>query len=208
MKGRRGLIFFAAAVLLIAAAVLAVLADIRIRAVRGELSEFTAKNAAASAILCGVEETVKDAKFYYSDVTKIVRDGEGNVKSIITDAARLNTVSNAANRNVDKRISSLSVDPVKIPLTSLFGSELVGGIGPKITFYVTMIGTASTNFENVFDSAGVNQTRHQIMLNVSADIYVVFGGSVKSYTVETDVCIAENIIVGITPQAVAQITDD
>ena len=71
-----------------------------------------------------------------------------------------------------------------------------------------MIGTASTNFENVFDSAGVNQTRHQIMLNVSADIYVVFGGSVKNYTVETDVCIAENIIVGITPQAVAQITDD
>ena len=205
MKRRRGLIFFAAVVLLIAAAVLAVLADIRIRAVRDELSEFTAKNAAASAILCGVEETVKDAKFYYSDVTKIVRDGEGNVKSIITDAARLNTVSNAANRNVDKRISSLSVDPVKIPLTSLLGSELVGGIGPKITFYVTMIGTASTNFENVFDSAGVNQTRHQIMLN---DIYVVFGGSVKSYTVETDVCIAENIIVGITPQAVAQITDD
>lgn len=47
MKRRRGLIFFAAAVLLIAAAVLAVLADIRIRAVRDELSEFTAKNAAA-----------------------------------------------------------------------------------------------------------------------------------------------------------------
>lgn len=208
MKRSRGFIIFILSLFFAAAAILIAFIGLRLKSVREEMSEFTAKNAAASAILCGVEETIKDAKFYYSDVTKIVRDDYGNVKSIITDTAKLNTVSNAANRNVDRRISSLSVDPVKIPLSTLLGSEFVGGIGPKVTLYVTMVGTASTDFENVFDSAGVNQTRHQIMLNVSADIYVIFGKSVKNYTVETDVCIAENIIVGITPQAVAQITDN
>lgn len=208
MKKRRGIFLFCAVAALIIAAFLAMLTALRLKDIREKMSEFTAKNAAASAILCGVEETVKNANVYYSDITEIVRDDDGNVKSIITDTSKLNTVSNAANRNVDKRISSVSVDPVKIPLSALLGSELVGGMGPKITFYVTMVGTASTDFENVFDSAGVNQTRHQIMLNVSADIYVLFGKSVKEYTVETDVCIAENIIVGITPQAVAQITDD
>lgn len=170
------------------------------------MSEFTARNAAAGAILAGVEETVHNAGYYYDDLVTIVRDEEGNIKSLVTNTSRLNTVSNAVNRNVDSRINFIETYPVKIPFTSIIGSELVSGIGPDITFHVTLTGTASTSFDNVFDSAGVNQTRHQIMLKVTVKTYVIFGASVTKHTVSTDVCIAENIIVGITPEAIAQIT--
>lgn len=180
--------------------------EFRLKNVRDEMSEFTARNAAAGSILAGVEETVHNANYYYDDLVTIVRDEEGNIKSLVTNTSRLNTVSNAVNRNVDSRINHIETYPVSIPFTSIIGSELVSGIGPDITFHVTLTGTASTSFDNVFDSAGVNQTRHQIMLKVTVKTYVIFGASVTKHTVSTDVCIAENIIVGITPEAIAQIT--
>ena len=192
-------------VLLISAGV--VIIEFRLKNVRDEMSEFTARNAAAGSILEGVEETIHKANYYYDDLVTIVRDDEGNIKSLVTNTARLNTVSNAVNRNVDSRINEIKTYPVSIPLTSILGSELVSGVGPDITFRVTLTGTASTSFDNVFDSAGVNQTRHQIMLKVTVKTYVIFGASVTKHTVSTDVCIAENIIVGITPEAIAQITN-
>ncbi len=193
-------------VILIFAIAAVIFFEFRMKLVRTELSEFTAKNAAASAILNGVEESVQKANLYYSDIVEIHNDENGNVKSIQTDTAKLNTVSNTVNRNVDKRISEMKCVPVKIPLTSFFGDEIISGLGPQMTFYVTMTGTASTKFQNVFDSTGVNQTRHQIMLNVSVEVYVIFGKKIEKYKVKSNVCIAESIIVGTTPDALAQVT--
>ncbi|MCQ2479438.1 MAG: hypothetical protein MJ120_02260, partial [Clostridia bacterium] len=138
-------------VILIFAIAAVIFFEFRMKLVRTELSEFTAKNAAASAILNGVEESVQKANLYYSDIVEIHKDESGNVKSIQTDTAKLNTVSNAVNRNVDKRISEMKCIPVKIPISSFFGDEIISGLGPQMTFYVTMTGTASTKFQNVFD---------------------------------------------------------
>ena len=205
MKRRTEFLLIILGVITAISVVLLIFVESRVREVRTEMSELTARNKAASAILNGVEETIKNARIYYSDIVEIVRDENGDVKSLITDTARLNTVSNAVNRNVDKRISDIEPCPVKIPITSLTGEGILSGLGPCVTFYVTVTGTASTSFENVFDSAGVNQTRHQIMLKVTVKAYVILGKSVNKYTVTTDLCIAENIIVGITPDAIAQL---
>lgn len=205
MKRRTAVILIILGVLTAISVALLIFVESRVREVRTEMGELTARNKAASAILNGVEETIKDADLYYSDIVEIVRDENDDVKSLITDTARLNTVSNAVNRNVDKRISDIKSCPVKIPITSLTGEGILSGLGPCVTFYVTVTGTASTSFENVFDSAGVNQTRHQIMLKVTVKTYVILGRSVNKYTVTTDLCIAENIIVGITPDAIAQL---
>lgn len=202
---QRPKILVALLALLIVVAGIFVFVEFRLKNIRDEMSEFTARNAAAGAILAGVEETVHNADYYYDDLVTVVRDEDGNIKSLVTNTSRLNTVSNAVNRNVDSRINFIETYPVKIPFTSIIGSELVSGIGPDITFHVTLTGTASTTFNNVFDSAGVNQTRHQIMLKVTVKTYVIFGVSVTKHTVTTDVCIAENIIVGMTPDAIAQI---
>lgn len=207
MKRLKPKIVITLLLIILIVSVCVILIELRLKNVRDEMSEFTARNAAAGSILSGVEETVHNANYYYDDLVTIVRDEQGNIKSLVTNTSRLNTVSNAVNRNVDSRINHVETYPVSIPLTSIIGSELVSGMGPDITFRVTLTGTASTSFDNVFDSAGVNQTRHQIMLKVTVKTYVIFGASVTKHTVSTDVCIAENIIVGITPEAIAQITN-
>lgn len=205
MKSERKIVFIIIVILFIFLLSSLIFIEFRIKIIRHDISEFTAKNTAASAILNGVEETVNNASLYYSDIVDLSLDENGNVKSISTDTAKLNTVSNAVNRNVDKRISEMKNIPVKIPLTSFFGDEIISGLGPELTFYVTMTGSASTKFENMFDSSGVNQTRHQIMLDVSVDVYVIFGKKIEKYKVNSNLCIAESIIVGNTPDALAQL---
>lgn len=205
MKADKRIIALILAVILIVFISSVIFIEFRIKMLRNDISEFTARNAAAGAILNGVEETVREAELYYSDIVDLKYDDNGNVKSINTDTAKLNTVSNAVNRNVDKRVSKLKSLPVSIPVTSFLGDEIFSGIGPKLTFYVTMTGSASTKFQNIFESTGVNQTRHQIMLNISVDVYVIFGRNVEKYNTESNVCIAESIIVGSTPEALAQL---
>lgn len=204
-RNKRGILYIAVVILiLIAASVIFI--EFRMKYIRSEISEFTAKNKAASAILNGVEETVNEANMYYSDIVELECDDGGNVKSIQTDTAKLNTVSNAVNRNVDKRISEMKSVPVKIPVSSFFGDEIFSGLGPELTFFVTMTGSASTKFSNAFNSVGVNQTRHQILLDISVDVYVIFGKKIEKYNVKSNVCIAESIIVGATPDALAQLS--
>lgn len=207
MKSGRRYVLYIIAVILIVIITSIVFIEFRVKLIRDDVAEFTAQNTAAGAILNGVEEALKSTKIYYSDIVTIHTDEGGNVKSIQTDTAKLNTVSNSVNRNVDKRISEIKNIPVRIPLSSFFGDEIISGLGPQITIYVTMTGSASTRFDNVFDSTGVNQTRHQIMLNVSADIYVVFGRKIQKYNAKSNICIAESIIVGATPDTLAQISD-
>ena len=206
MRIKRGF-FLGLVVLLVIGAVCLVLLERRMHAVRDELAAFTAKNQAAGAILNGVEETIRQAQLYYADIVTITRDAEGNITSLETDTARLNTVSNAVNRNVDAHINTIKSYPVRFPLSSLSGDEFLSGIGPDVTFYVTLTGTTSTTFANTFDAAGMNQTRHRIVLEIEVSAYVIFGGSVTRHTVRNEVCIAENIIVGITPDAVAQLAE-
>lgn len=206
MKRRIRYLIYITVVLLVFLTASIIFIEFRIRLVRNEISEFTAKNTASGAILNGVEEALKETNIYYGDIVSIENDENGNVKSIQTDTAKLNIISNSVNRNVDGRVSKIKSVPVKIPISSVLGDEIIAGLGPSVTFYVTMTGSASTKFKNVFDSTGINQTRHQIILDVSVDIYVVFGSKIDKFTSQSNICVAESIIVGESPDALAQLT--
>ena len=199
MKRLRRLIFFLITFLLVFCFIFA---EARIKNIRTTLSKFTAENLASGAILKGIEEVINENRISYSDVTEIYRDEKGNVKSLVTDTAKLNAISNSVNRHVDSKINYINSYPVSFPVSSVLGIQILSGLGPKVKFYVTVTGSASTKFKNQFDSAGINQTRHQIILEVSVDAYVIFGKEIKKYNSQTNLCIAESIIVGLTPRSV------
>ena len=75
-------------------------------------------------------------------------------------------------------------------------------------FKVLPVGYVQTEIYNSFQSAGINQTLHQIMLKVTATVSAV----IPAYTVTTDVttnlCIAQTIIVGKVPTAYTDINGE
>ena len=65
---------------------------------------------------------------------------------------------------------------------------------------VLSVGTPSAAFENTLTDAGINQTKHQIVLHVEVVVSILMPGYTTSTTVESSLAVAETVIVGSVPE--------
>lgn len=80
------------------------------------------------------------------------------------------------------------------------GNNLLSGYGPDIKVKVIPQGTVTTEFKTEFLSAGINQTRHRVYLNVSGTMYVTAPFMEDEMTIDTGVTIAETVLIGDVPE--------
>lgn len=205
MKRKRKITPIVAVLLIVPIGVLFIMAEIRISNVRKELISYAARNAASAATTAGVENSLDTDKVRYADLIKFGRDQSGNIVSVTTDAYYLNKIGNNIGDEIDKHINQMKSYIIKIPFSVLFSEQLINGRGPKIPLVFVMTGITTTDFENEFTAAGVNQTHHRIMMSITVNTYVIHSGNVTVVPYKTNVCIAESIVVGITPQTFAEI---
>lgn len=205
MKRKRKITPIVAVLLIVPIGVLFIMAEIRISNVRKELISYAARNAASAATTAGVENSLDTDKLRYADLIKFGRDQSGNIVSVTTDAYYLNKIGNNIGDEIDKHINQMKSYIIKIPFSVLFSEQLINGRGPKMPLVFVMTGITTTDFENEFTAAGVNQTHHRIMMSITVNTYVIHSGNVTVVPYKTNVCIAESIVVGITPQTFAEI---
>lgn len=72
---------------------------------------------------------------------------------------------------------------IYLSMGTLSGVQLLSGRGPDLNLKVVPSGYMTSEIENRFDSAGINQTRHQIMLKMDMRVLAIIPG----YTVATDI---------------------
>ena len=205
MKRKRKFSPIVAMLLIVPIGALLIMAEIRISNIRKELVNYSARNAASAAATAGIENSLDTDKVRYADLINFGRDKNGNIVSVTTDAYYLNKIGNNIGDKIDKHINQMKSYVIKIPFSVLFSEQLINGRGPKIPMIFVMTGITTTDFENEFTAAGVNQTHHRIMMNITVNTYVIHSGNVTVVPYKTNVCIAESIVVGITPQTFAEI---
>ena len=91
-----------------------------------------------------------------------------------------------------------------MPMGSLILPELFSGKGPAIPVRILSIRNSDASFNSGFSEAGINQTLHQLSMDVSVDVTVLVLGSTVSFTVNSQVVVAETIIVGDVPNTFLQ----
>ena len=69
---------------------------------------------------------------------------------------------------------------------------------------ILSIRNSDATFESTFTHAGINQTMHQLRMCVLVDVSVLILGQTVSFCVESDVVVAETIIVGKVPDTFLQ----
>jgi sporulation protein YunB len=100
------------------------------------------------------------------------------------------------------------VTDIKIPIGNAVGGVIFTGRGPSFTVKILSVASVQTRFTNSFENAGINQTRHKIMLEVSAVINLYVPGTRETTTtVTTLVEVAETVIVGQVPNVYADMGD-
>ena len=88
----------------------------------------------------------------------------------------------------------------KVIIGTLTGSPLLAGRGPCLHVRMQSVGTATARFDNQFSSSGINQTRHQIIMDVDVRVSVLLPGCVTSVPVSQSFSVAETVLVGAVPE--------
>jgi len=135
----------------------------------------------------------------YDDLVILEKDNNGHITALKTDMAGINRFRTEISRAVAERMGTLPVPELRIPVGSILGGEALTGRGPGIPFRVVLVGVAGTDFVNDFTSAGINQTRHRIMLTVTCTLSALLPGGPADIIVSEQAIIAETVLIGVVP---------
>jgi len=148
-----------------------------------------------------VTEVTASEHVGYDDLVTLKKDSAGNITALVTNMASINRLQAKISNTVIEKLNESDAETVKVPLGNLIGGVLFSGRGPKIAAKVLSLSSVNTDFKNKFTAAGINQTQHQIMLDIDVELNVLLPSSTETVTVSNEIVIAETIIVGEVPGA-------
>lgn len=196
--GRRSAVA-AVLVLLVIIMIIIAVALARMTPIVETLSKSKARDVVLHAITIAVEDEVAGGSLDYSDLVTLEKDAAGNITALISNMAMINTLQMRIADGIVANVATLSEGKMTIPVGNVVGGILFASRGPGIPIKIQSVTNVYTSFENSFSSAGINQTQHRITLAVSAEIDILIPGRSTKSVVETEVLIAETIIVGVVP---------
>ena len=165
-----------------------------------ELAVSDAQDAVVSAVNAVVKTIMLDEGFGSEQLVTLEKDTSGNVTAVTTNVAAVNILAS----NILEQAVSLteeSVITVGIPLGNLMGNALVLNKGPDIHVNVIMLSSSMAGFRSELTSAGINQTRHQILLDLNVGISLLMPWRAIETSVNTEVLVSETVIVGEVPES-------
>ena len=170
------------------------------------MAEARARQLAVEAMNRAIAE-VMDSSVTYTDLMRVSHDSSGRVSMLEANATLMNEIASAAALTAQSKLDTLADEGVGLPLFAALGIDLFSGAGPIIRVSITPVGAVSTRFVTSFESAGINQTRHEISLEASVVMRIVIPAGADSVSVSTYVPIAESIIVGSVPDSYVSVPD-
>lgn len=163
------------------------------------LAEARAKIVAVEAMNDAVsEEIVESVK--YQDLISLHKDTRGRVVLMQPNTVEISRLASKVTTYIQGRLESLKSEQVEIPLGQVFGSKLLANFGPRLKVGLIPVGTVKVNLVSDFREAGINQTLHQLFLEVTATVQIVVPLVYSTTEVSTTVPLAETVIVGEVPQ--------
>jgi sporulation protein YunB len=90
---------------------------------------------------------------------------------------------------------------MSVPLGTLTGITYLSGRGPEVKIKLHQIGAVDAQIVSKFESAGINQTKHSLKIEVKVELSAILPGHSTDVTVEDEYLVGETVIVGQIPQA-------
>lgn len=165
-------------------------------------------NAVTRIVSEAVYEAIESGELQYDGLVTLEKDSLGKVTAVRSNMAAFNHLQAEILDTILTRLGQVSARELSIPIGTLTGSALLAGRGPRITVRMESLGTSEARFENAFTSAGINQTRHQIMLNVDVYVSVLLPGFTTATKVSNSFTVAETVIVGAVPDTYTYFSTD
>ena len=168
------------------------------------LAETQVKNTTSDLINDAIDRQIEEGTIQYDRMVYFEKDLDGRITALKTNMSEVNRLKTDILNLINDEILALSTDDLGIPLGSLFFPELLSGKGPTIPVEILSIRNSDASFSSNFTEAGINQTLQQMNMHVSVDVTVLVLGQTNSFTISSQVIVAETIIVGDVPDTYLQ----
>ncbi len=176
----------------------------RYRDVIRELAETQVKNTTSDLTNDAIAKQIADGIIQYDRIVFFEKDLEGRITALKTNMSEVNRLKTDILNIINDEILALDTSDIGIPLGSLFFPEILSGKGPAIPVHILSIRNSDASFASSFMQAGINQTLHRLNMLVSVDVAVLVLGQTDSFTVNSEVVVAETVIVGDVPNTFLQ----
>ena len=180
------------------------LTDAKLRPAIYDLAAHEAYAEASRTIHSAVEKALAQNGILYSDLISVSRTESGNITGITTDIVKMNMFKTQITNAIDKVFSQKERAIISVPLGTATGITLLSGMGPDIKVEIALSSSTYSDFKNLFQSAGINQTQHNLMLIIKSNVTLSLPNKRISKTVETSFCIAQTVIVGTVPSVMVE----
>ncbi len=196
---RRALIRVLALLLAVSLLALTLTATARMRPLLESLATTRVSNTVNRIIFEAVNEAIQNGDISYEQLISLEKDNEGKITAVHSNMAAFNRLQAQILDIILAKIDQVSARELSIPIGTLTGSALLAGRGPRIRVRMESVGSSTARFNNRFESAGINQTKHQIILEVEVSVAILLPGFTTATKVSTAVTVAETVIVGAVP---------
>ena len=190
--------------MLAAALLLFLMLRSRYRDVIRELAQTQVKNTTSDLTNDAIARQIADGIIQYDRIVYFEKDLDGRITALKTNMSEVNRLKTDILNIINDEILALDNSDIGIPMGSLFLPELFSGKGPVIPVHILSIRNSDAAFASDFHQAGINQTLHQLTMEVSVDVAVLVLGETGSFTVSSEVVVAETVIVGDVPNTFLQ----
>lgn len=174
------------------------------RLVIDDLAQTQVKNTTSDLTNDAIAKQIAVGDIQYDRIVFFEKDLDGRITALKTNMSEVNRLKTDILNIINDEILALDHSDIGIPLGSLFFPELLSGKGPAIPVRILSIRNSDANFVSHFSQAGINQTLHRLNMEVSIDVAVLVLGQTSSFTMTSEVVVAETIIVGDVPETYLQ----
>ncbi len=168
------------------------------------LAETQVKNSTSDLINDAIDKQIETGNIQYDRIVYFEKDLDGRITALKTNMSEVNRLKTDILNIINDDILALDTSDIGIPLGSLFLTEFFSGRGPAIPVHIMSIRNSDASFYSSFTEAGINQTLQQLTMDIVVDVTILVLGRAESFTVTSQVVVAETIIVGQVPDTFFQ----
>lgn len=174
--------------------------DRKIRPIIRDNAAIQAKIIATKALNEAVVGQLDSLDSNYSSLIHIQKNEDGKIVSIETDTATVSKIQAKLTQSVMQGLDQMAEKSFPMSLGTLLQPEYFAGRGPKFKFYLQPSGYVTTKMVSHFSDAGINQTHHEIIFEISVPISAAIPGYHSTVSISTNFILADTVIVGEIPE--------
>lgn len=166
------------------------------------------ENEASDLIVAVISRHLAEGEFPYEQIIQLHTDRDGRVTALTADMAAVNRLKLTVLDDIGSEIREMSVEELSVPLGNVIAPALLSGRGGYIPVRLVELKSSGAQLESRFTQAGINQTLHELILEVHLIVTVLTPGGLVTVPVSVQTTVAQTVIVGEIPQTVFQMTGE